>query len=68
MSLQSGQKVRHGRYGCGVTTVCTEERTTIEFEEHGVKTFVASLLEVEVLSPPGSEPAPKSKRKRPPKS
>ncbi|HET7747017.1 MAG TPA: hypothetical protein VFM29_06925, partial [Vicinamibacteria bacterium] len=59
--LHSGQRVRHARYGFGVTTTCTEDRTTIDFEEHGVKTFISSILEVEVLSPPGSHPPKRGK-------
>ena len=50
MSLQSGQRVEHERFGTGVTTLCTSDRTTIAFDEHGVKTFVTSMLEVKVLS------------------
>lgn len=52
--LQSGQRVQHARYGTGVTMLCTGGRTTIAFDDHGVRTFVASMLEVEVLSGPGT--------------
>ena len=52
--LHTGQRVQHARYGPGVTTLCTELRTTIVFDDHGAKTFVASMLEVKVLSAPGT--------------
>ena len=70
MKLQSGQRVQHALFGTGVTTLCTEIRTTIAFDDHGVKTFVASMLEIEVLSAPGTsvadgrrKPQPKTKTK-----
>jgi hypothetical protein len=52
--LQNGQRIQHARFGAGVTTICTDTRTTIAFDEHGVKTFVSSMLEVEILSGPGT--------------
>ena len=54
MNLGIGQRVQHERFGLGVTTLCTDTRTTVEFDEHGRKTFVASMLEVAILSPPGT--------------
>jgi hypothetical protein len=43
-----GQAVRHARFGLGAALRSDERRTTIEFQDHGVKTFVTSLLEVEL--------------------
>jgi hypothetical protein len=70
VTLRSGQRVEHALYGTGVTTICTEDRTTIAFDDHGMKTFVASMLEVEVLSGPGTwvadgrrKPHPKNQAK-----
>lgn len=67
MKLQSGQRVQHALFGTGVTTLCTEMRTTIAFDDHGVKTFVASMLEIEVLSAPGTSVAD-GRRKTQPKT
>jgi hypothetical protein len=70
MKLENGQRVQHALYGTGVTTLCTDVRTTIAFDEHGVKTFVASMLQIEILSAPGTwvadgrgKPHPKTETK-----
>jgi hypothetical protein len=48
--LRVGQCVEHGRYGVGIATESNEERTTIDFYEHGPKKFVTELLEAQVLA------------------
>jgi hypothetical protein len=53
--LRESQYLRHGQYGLGVVTQSNAERTTIDFEQHGIKKFVTSLLVVELL--PGHAPA-----------
>jgi len=47
--LLEGQKIKHELYGEGVVTDSDEERTTIEFDDHGVKKFVTSLMVCEVI-------------------
>ena len=47
--LREGQPLQHQRFGVGIATHSTDSRTTIDFYEHGVKTFVTSMLEVELL-------------------
>jgi len=47
--LREGQPLQHQRFGVGIATHSTDTRTTIDFYEHGVKTFVTSMLEVELL-------------------
>jgi hypothetical protein len=59
--LREAQYLKHGQYGLGVVTQSNSERTTIDFELHGVKKFVTSLLVAELL--PGHAPA----RPAPPK-
>ena len=53
-ALPQGQYVKHYRYGFGVITESDEEGTSIEFELHGQKKFVTSLMVVELshLTPP----------------
>lgn len=53
-ALPQGQYVKHYRYGFGVITQSNEEGTSIEFELHGSKKFVTSLMVVELshLTPP----------------
>ena len=45
--LEAGQYIKHLQYGCGVITESSSERTTIDFDAHGVKKFVTSLMVVE---------------------
>ena len=53
--LRQAQYLKHGQYGLGVVTQSNAERTTIDFDLHGVKKFVTSLLVAELL--PGQAPA-----------
>jgi hypothetical protein len=70
--LREGQPLQHERFGVGIATHSTETRTTIDFYEHGVKTFVTSMLEVELLpSAPeraGGTPRKPAREKKPKKS
>ena len=52
--IAEGQWIRHARFGMGVTTSSTESRTTIDFQEHGVKTFVTHMLEADLVAPPAN--------------
>lgn len=64
--LRQAQYLKHGQYGLGVVTQSNTERTTIDFDLHGIKKFVTSLLVVELL--PGAAPAkPVPPRHRAPK-
>ena len=53
-ALPQGQYIKHYRYGFGVITESDEVGTSIEFELHGQKKFVTSLMVVELshLTPP----------------
>ena len=51
-ALEEGQRVNHAVFGIGVTTATTRARTVVRFDRDGLKTFVTSMLEVEVLSAP----------------
>ena len=46
-ALAEGQYVKHFQYGCGVITASNDERTSINFDLHGVKKFITSLMVVE---------------------
>jgi hypothetical protein len=53
--LRQSQYVKHDQYGLGVVTDSNAERTTIDFDLHGLKKFVTQLMVVEVLA--GQAPA-----------
>lgn len=46
--LDVGRAVRHAVFGLGATLSSDASRTTIEFVDHGTKTFVTAMLEVEL--------------------
>lgn len=47
--LEEGQTVRHDQYGIGTVTASNSDRTTIDFDKHGVKKFVTSIWSAEVV-------------------
>ena len=66
--LGAGQCLQHARFGIGIATESNESRTTIDFYEHGVKTFITDMLEVQVIANapprPGAPAKPKGGRKK----
>ena len=62
--LQTGQCVEHALFGIGIATESNDDRTTIDFYEHGRKKFVTQLLQVALVA---SAP-PRPPRKRAPKA
>jgi hypothetical protein len=61
--MQQGQTIKHDTYGLGIVTASDQERTTIDFDDHGTKMFVTSIMTAELI---GEAPAvpPKTKRRR----
>jgi hypothetical protein len=61
--LTAGQYIKHFQYGCGVITDSSQDRTTIDFDAHGIKIFVTSLMVVEPAdgTPPKRRRAKRSK-------
>ncbi|HUO36022.1 MAG TPA: hypothetical protein VMU43_13605 [Candidatus Acidoferrum sp.] len=62
--LIEGQEVRHEQYGVGTVTESNVERTTIDFEKHGVKKFVTSIWSAELIGEPPAEPPAKRRGRR----
>jgi len=63
-SFAKGDRVSQPQYGAGTVMDVNERHTVIEFDEHGTRTFVTSMVTLESTA----EPAParsKSKAKRP---
>jgi len=53
--LSEGQTIRHEQYGIGTVTESNVERTTIDFDDHGVKKFVTSIWVAELVGDPPAE-------------
>ena len=62
-AIPEGQYIKHFQYGLGVVMQSDDERTSIDFDLHGPKKFVTSLMVVEFAE--GTPP--KRKRARRPK-
>jgi len=60
-SLSTGQQIKHHQYGLGVVAESDSERTLIEFDDHGRKLFVTSLMTAELI---GEAPANPTRPKR----
>ncbi len=60
-ALEEGQYIKHFQYGFGVVTESDAERTTIDFDLHGMKKFVTSLM---MVDPAEGTPPKRSRRKR----
>ena len=58
-ALQKGDYIKHFQYGLGVVTGSNSERTDIDFDLHGMKKFVTTIMVVE-----HAEGTPPSRRKR----
>jgi hypothetical protein len=62
-ALQAGAYIKHFQYGLGVVTESDAERTSIDFDLHGAKKFVTSIMVVEPAE--GTPPKrPRAKRKK----
>jgi hypothetical protein len=66
-TLETGQYIKHAQYGCGVIVKRDSERTTIDFDTHGPKLFVTSLMSVELAEgvPPKRRRAKRVKVEKP---
>lgn len=60
-ALAEGAYIRHFQYGLGVVTESDAERTTIDFDLHGTKKFVTSIM---VVDPAEGTPPKRSKRRK----
>ena len=60
-ALPEGLYVKHFQYGCGVITESDNERTSIDFDLHGMKKFVTSIM---VVEPAEGTPPKRARTKR----
>ena len=61
-TLKESQYLKHAQYGFGVVSESNADRTTIDFETHGKKKFVTSMMVVELVD--GEAPKPKRAARR----
>jgi len=59
--LSVGETIKHEQYGVGRVTESNSERTTIDFDDHGLKKFVTSIWSAELI---GKAPADRPLRRR----
>jgi hypothetical protein len=62
-AIQKGAYIKHFQYGLGVVTESDAERTSIDFDLHGLKKFVTTIMVVEFAE--GTPPKRKRARKKP---
>ena len=60
-ALTEGLYIKHFQYGLGVVTDSDSERTSIDFDLHGVKKFVTGIM---VVEPAEGTPPKRSRAKR----
>jgi hypothetical protein len=61
--LSEGQQVKHEVYGLGVVMESDTDRTTVEFDDHGMKKFVTTIWTAEVLGQAPPRPARRRQRR-----
>lgn len=61
--MQEGQTIKHELFGLGIVTAADPERTAVDFDDHGPKLFVTSMLSAEMIGEAPATP-PKTKRRR----
>jgi hypothetical protein len=60
-ALAEGLYIKHFQYGLGVVTDSDSERTSIDFDLHGLKKFVTSIM---VVEPAEGTPPKRARAKR----
>ncbi len=59
---EEGQQVKHGLYGLGTIVASDEERTSIDFVDHGTKKFVTSMVVLEMTDEKPTRPQKKARK------
>lgn len=63
-ALQKGAYIKHFQYGLGVVTESNAEHTDIDFDLHGMKKFVTTIMVVEFAE--GTPPPRRRKMRKKP--
>lgn len=62
--LSEGQTIRHEQYGVGIVTESNTDRTTIDFDDHGLKKFVTAIWNAELIGEPPTDRPTKRRGRR----
>jgi hypothetical protein len=62
--LPAGQQIKHQQYGLGVVTESDSDKTAIDFDDHGKKLFVTSLMNAELIGEAPLNPTRAKRRSR----
>jgi hypothetical protein len=60
----SGDRVTQPQYGPGTVTSANAQHTVIDFDGHGSRRFVTSMVMLEATTQPAPRPSPKPKARR----
>lgn len=63
-AFAQGAQVEHGKFGLGSVVDCTEEYVKINFDDHGEKKFVLSIVIANLKKSDRQPPAGKKKTTR----
>ncbi|MFN0103541.1 MAG: hypothetical protein ACKV2U_15795 [Bryobacteraceae bacterium] len=63
-AFADGAQVEHGKFGLGSVLKCTEEHVIINFDDHGEKKFVLSIVIANLKKSDRQPPAGKKKTTR----
>ena len=59
--LRQGQCLKHTMYGIGIAKSSNDDKTVIDFYEHGTKMFITQLLDAELVDDaPARPPKPRA--------
>jgi len=64
-AMQEGQTIKHDVYGLGIVTASDMERTSVDFDDHGPKLFVTSIMTAELIGEAPALPRPSAAAKPP---
>ena len=65
--FSAGDRVVQPQYGAGTVTVANDRHTVIDFDEHGVRTFITTMVTLDATSEPAPARATTRKRREPAK-
>jgi len=62
--LTEGQTIKHEQYGIGTVTESNHDRTSVDFDNHGMKKFITSIWIAELVGEPIERPTRRRARRK----